>query len=151
MGKRIDELTEATTVAYTDLLLIEQNPSSTKVAKKISISNFRQFVSLTDYLPSDYVTDGSVDYIPQIQAAVDTITSYGFLLIPVGVFKVSSAITITKPMTISGMGEQASYIRTSSATATVFYINTTDRVTIENLTIDSSITNFRKGNTRYIS
>ncbi len=63
----------------------------------------RENVSITDYLPAGYVTDGSVDYTTYIQAAIAA--NYGRkLLIPAGLWQVTSNLLIIKTINIVGEG-----------------------------------------------
>jgi len=71
MGKRVDELTEATSVLSTDLLLVEYDPSSSKLSKKITISNFLKSLGTT----GDYVSRGVNTDIPTVIKCISGETS----------------------------------------------------------------------------
>jgi hypothetical protein len=73
MGKRIDQLTEATTLASTDLLLLEYDPSSTKVSKKITVANFISKNPGNLYINGDYVS-GDEDSLLSFNAGQGVIT-----------------------------------------------------------------------------
>lgn len=66
-------------------------------------SKVEEGVSLTDYLPAGYVTDGSVDYTTHIQAAITA--NYGRkLFIPAGLWQTTANLLIVKTINIVGEG-----------------------------------------------
>ncbi len=95
-------------------------------------------VPIVWFLPSGYVTDGSVDYGSKIQATLDAIPTGGALLIPTGKWGTSVALTVSKSMTIYGFGP-GSQILTSSATANIFTI-TGSRILFRDFSVWSSVT-----------
>lgn len=77
-------------------------------------SSVGSFVDVPAYLPAGYVTDGSVDYTTELQAAVDAATAAG---LPIrgcpGTFKIGSTLTLTcngdlSMMTIAAAGASVS-------------------------------------------
>jgi hypothetical protein len=82
---------------------------------------------------------GAVDETAYLQAAIDAAVSGSVLELGGGTLLFSS-VTINKPLTIRGCGTKGTTLRTNSATANAITITTTSAVTIEDLTLDASVT-----------
>lgn len=76
----------------------------------------RERVSMADFLPIGYVTDGSVDYTTQLQAFINAAIARNAVARGVeGVFQVSgTGLTITGPLTLRGTGRDSCYIKNNS-------------------------------------
>jgi hypothetical protein len=97
--------------------------------------------------------DASTDDTAAIQAAIDSLTSAAFtggiLFFPPGFFVVSSALTITKGISVLGSGIGAgsgagnsggTVIRNTSTTGDVFTVSCDGGVIFENFAIDATVT-----------
>lgn len=97
--------------------------------------------------------DASTDDTAAIQAAINSLTSAtftgGILFFPPGFFVVSSALTITKGISVLGSGIGAgtgtgnsggTVIRNTSTTGDVFTVSCADGVIFENFVIDATVT-----------
>ena len=82
---------------------------------------------------------GAVDETAYLQAAIDAAVSGSVIELGGGTLLFSS-VTINKPLTIRGSGTKGTVLRTNSATANAISITTTSAVTIEDLTLDASVT-----------
>lgn len=87
------------------------------------LTTISPWVDIRAHLPAGYVTDGSIDYLTEIQTALDSLTSGGELRVPLGIYKISDELTLgtVNNICIRGTG-RGSIIRTSSATANVFNV-----------------------------
>ncbi len=91
-------LTKGTMEGLRDFLQVGTGGVTRLVRDKL-----KEIVSITDYLPAGYVTDGSVDYTTYIQAAIDA--NYGReLFIPAGLWQVTSNLSILKTINLVGEG-----------------------------------------------
>ena len=69
------------------------------------------------------VGDGVTDDTTAIQAAIDSLTSGGTILLPQGTYLISSALTVSvSALTIIGVGIDATTIKTNSTTEDIFTI-----------------------------
>jgi hypothetical protein len=97
--------------------------------------------------------DGSTDDTAAIQAAINSLTSAtltgGILFFPTGFFIVTSALTITKGISVLGSGigvgsgtgnSGGTVIRSTAAAGDVFTVSCADAVIFENIAIDSTVT-----------
>lgn len=80
---------------------------------------------------------GAVDCASIITAAIATFTTAGIIFFPVGTYKLSSTITVSKEVIFQGAGRQHSIIELSSATANGFDV-TSNYVGFENLRISTT-------------
>lgn len=105
-------------------------------------SKLRETISVKDFgAKGDGVTDDTV----AIQAGINYLIarSGGALYIPAGTYNISAALVLTNGSNIKlyGDGPAASIIRTTSATANVFFSSSTDFYqTFDNFRITSSVT-----------
>jgi len=110
--------------------------SGTGAVSQNSQTKMRERFSVVDF---DAKFDGSTDDVAAFQAAHDALPAAGGeILLPEGTTRVSSAINITKPMTITGQGQGSTIILTTSATAKIFNV-TGEEVLIRNLQFGSAI------------
>jgi hypothetical protein len=81
----------------------------------------QQYVSLNDYLPAGYVTDGSVDYQANILAAFTYLTSIGggYLQVPAGTFGSSVQIPTSSLINMVGAGRYKTTFKALSAMASL--------------------------------
>lgn len=99
------------------------------------------------FLPSGYVTDGTVDYATQIQAAIDEIKTAGngCLLIPFGTFRVNTSLDCTgflgnigstfKGLNIEGVSMNGSRILGATSGKPVFDFTASGYCSMEKLRI----------------
>lgn len=85
----------------TDSSASTYTPSGTGAVTTNVQAKLREFKSVADYLPVGYVTDGTVDYTAQIQAAIDT---NPYLEFPVGTFRHGRLILKYHGQTLRGKG-----------------------------------------------
>lgn len=107
-------------------------------------AKLRESISVKD-APFLAKGDGVTDDTASIQAAIDYVIARGggSLYIPAGTYNVSVALVVTNGsnLKIYGDGPAASVIRTTSATANVFFSSSTDFYqTFDNFRITSSVT-----------
>jgi hypothetical protein len=102
--------------------LIGYLPAGTGAVGRTAQAKLREVeASVADFLPAGYVTDGSVNYTTQIQAAIDSaqsaaLVTYGKfgrsiarLKLPSGNFSVSG-LTITRPLSFVGNGRETTML-----------------------------------------
>lgn len=105
------------------------------------------------FLPDGYVTDGSVDYATQIQAAIDEIKTVGngCLLIPLGTFRVNTSLDCTgflgavgttyKGLNIKGVSMNGSRILGATSGKPIFDFTASGYCSMENLRITGHTSN----------
>jgi parallel beta-helix repeat protein len=98
-------------------------------------SSANQSKDLSVYLPSGYVTDGSVDYMTQIQAAI-TAGAGGEVLVPAGTFGFAANLTIPSNTTLRGIGPQSILKKLGNDTG--IELSSVNQVTIKDLTLDGA-------------
>ena len=99
------------------------------------------------FLPSGYVTNGSVDYATQIQAAIDEIKTVGngCLLVPLGTFRVNTSLDCTgflgavgttfKGLNIEGVSMNGSRILGATSAKPIFDFTASGYCSIDKLRI----------------
>lgn len=86
------------------------------------------------------VGDGTTDDTAAFQAAHDALpTNGGDVFVPPGTYKLSSAVTFSKPTCLYGAGVKSTTLKTSSATSDVLVFDCA-YCTVENMGFDSSAT-----------
>lgn len=99
---KLTAYTENTNPQPTDLLMLVDDPSGSALTQKITVNNIRGGVySVMDY---GAAADGSTDDTTAINNAITATPTGGVLLFPVGTYRITSAISITKQITIIGQG-----------------------------------------------
>ena len=105
------------------------------------------------FLPSGYVTDGTVDYATQIQAAIDEIKTVGngCLLVPLGTFRVNTSLDCTgflglvgttyKGLNIEGVSMNGSRILGATSGKPVFDFTASGYCSMQNLRITGHTSN----------
>ncbi len=77
-------------------------------------------VDVRAFLPVGYVTDGSVNYATEIQAAIDSLhvdgtTTYGgTVLIPKGSFLLSTSLYLARGVSLVGVGKDVTYLKVTT-------------------------------------
>jgi hypothetical protein len=76
----------------------------------------RERMSMAQFLPEGYVTDGSVDYTTQLQAFINAAIARNAVARGIeGVFQVSeTGLTINGPLTLRGTGRDSCFIKNNS-------------------------------------
>ena len=103
-----------------------------------SLANrFADVVNVKDF---GAVGDGVTDDTAAIQAAINSLSSGGTVLLPCGIYKTSSAINVSiAGIIIAGENRSKTIIRTTSATSNVIVLNA-GNVGISNLRIEHAVT-----------
>jgi len=86
-------------------------------AQDVNTVTYRRGVDIQFY---GAVGDGTTDCTSAFNSAVAALPYGGTIYVPIGTYKVSSAITLTAGITIQGTGPTSSTITTSSASANIF-------------------------------
>jgi hypothetical protein len=112
----------ASLAAPTGSALVGYLPSGTGAVATTVQSKLRESVSVLDFLPAGYVTDGSVDYTTQIQAAL---TAANRVYFPSGSYLITT-VNLKANQTVYGDGASSIIIQSVDAVATgtsngVFY------------------------------
>lgn len=109
--------------------------SGTGAVSRTVQSKLRETKSITDWLPSGYVTDGSVNYATQIQAAINAVSAAGggTLHFPQGIWNHGTTQLVLKNnITYRGDGYQCTKL---------LYTGTSDQVVIQNPINASTVAN----------
>lgn len=112
-----ETLALARTAMGTDLAAnVNVAQSGTGAVTRTAEAKMRDVLNAADFLPVGYVTDGSVDYTTQLQAAIAAaIASRRALRFPGGTFKITgTGLSITSPIRMFGEGSQNSVLKNLS-------------------------------------
>lgn len=135
----IEDLSEIVGPASNDVLPIV-DVSAGNTTKKITLGKLRQeAIDLRDYLPSGYVTNGSVNYTTQIQAAITAAGATKTVYIPEGTW-LHTGLTLLAGTQLRGAGRGRTILTHNTAGYALDYSSNTEfynGIVIQDMTIQT--------------